>query len=124
MGIFYRTVELGEGEVVIRESNAALQTSFILAQNGKLVLTNKRLVFLPIRFFAFYKVTPVIINLADIEVVEKRMGDTTNLLAGSLRKRLSIPCKGEEHIFLVRKLDEWIQKIQNELNEAMLIFFH
>ena len=112
---FCEAVELGEGEVVIRESNAALQTSFFIPQSGKLVLTNKRLVFLPSGFFAFYKVRHIIVNLADIEVAEIRRGDTTNLLAGSLRKRLSIQCKGEEHIFLVRKLDEWAQLIQDAI---------
>lgn len=114
-GTFYRRVELGEGEAVIRESNAALQTSFILAQSGKLLLTNRRLVFLPARLFAFSKLKHLILDLADINAVEKKRGDVTNLLAGSWRKRLSVQCKGEEHIFLVRKLDDWLQMIKDTI---------
>ena len=111
----YEVVGIEEGEAVIRESKAALQTSFFISESGKLLLTNKRLVFVPNRLFAFYGAKPVIVSLADIEAADKKVGDTENLLAGSLGERLSIWSKGEEYIFLVRELGGWVQAVRDEI---------
>ena len=111
----YEAAKLGDGEIIIRESNAALQTSFFLPQSGKLLLTNKRLVFLPTGLFAFYKAKPVIISIANIGVAAIKRGDISNLLAGSLRKRLSVRCEGEEYIFLVGKLEHWVRAVQGAI---------
>ena len=57
-------------------------------------------------------------DLADIKVVEKRKGDMTNLLAGSLRSRLYIQCNEKSYIFQIGGLDEWIRSIKEVIGKT------
>ena len=71
-------VELQQGETVLKESRANLQTDFIMSQGGRLFLTNKRFIFLPARLsipISAQKAEGIILDLARIKVVEKRKGD-------------------------------------------------
>ena len=114
-------VELKQGETILKESRANLQTDFIMSQGGRLFLTNKRFIFLPARFsipMSTQKAEGIILNLADIKVVEKKKGDMTNLLAGSLRKRLHIQCNEKSYIFQIGGLNEWIRSIKEVIGKT------
>jgi len=115
-------VELQQGETVLKESMANLQSNFIASQGGRLFLTNKRFIFLPERFsipMSAQKAEVIILDLVRIKVVEKRKGDMTNLLAGSLRSRLYIQCNEKSYIFQVRSLDEWINRVKEAVRNAL-----
>lgn len=114
-------MELQQGETVLKESRANLQTDFIMSQGGRLFLTNKRLIFLPARLsipISAQKTEGIILDLALMKVVEKRRGDTSNLLAGSLRSRLYIQCNEKSYIFQIGGLDEWIRSIKEVIGKT------
>lgn len=119
-GTFNNKVALEKGEVVLKESRANLQTDFIMSQGGRLFLTNKRFIFLPARLsipMSAQKVKGIILDLARIKVVEKRKGDMSNLLAGSLRSRLHIEGGGKSYVFQLHSLDEWVGAIEEAIRK-------
>lgn len=114
-------VELGEGEIIFKESKASLQTGFLIPQPGRLILTSQRLMFLSARVtipFPAQKLQSIVLDLADIKAVEISKGDITNLLAGSFRKRLHVQDKEKSYIFQVRELDEWIDQLKKATTGA------
>jgi hypothetical protein len=120
-GTFNNKAGLEKGEVVLKESRAHLQTDFMISQEGRLFLTNKRFIFLPARFsipLSAQKAEDIILDLARINVAEKRKGDTSNLLAGSLRSRLYIQCNEKSYIFQIGGIDEWIRSIKEVIGKT------
>jgi len=68
-----------------------LQIDFFIPIGGRLFLTSKRLIFIPGRFnISPEKPENVTLTLGTINRVEKKTGDMSNLLAGSLRSRLQV----------------------------------
>jgi len=114
--------QLQEGEVLLRESRANLQTAFIVPLGGRLLLTNKRLIFLPDRFsipFPAWRAKDTILDLASVTEVEAVKGDMTNLLAGSFRRRLHVRCNEASYLFQLWSLDEWIKGLRKAVAGAM-----
>jgi len=115
-------VQLQEGEVLLRRSRANLQTTFIVPLGGRLLLTNKRLIFLPDRFsipFPARRAEDTVVDLVSVTAVEAVKGDMTNLLAGSFRRRLHVRCNGASYLFQVWRLDEWIKALRAAVAGAM-----
>ena len=114
-------VQLQEGEVLVKKSRANLQTGFIVPLGGKLLLTNKRLVFLPDRFsipIRPRKAEDIALDLVSVMGVGKLKGDMANLLAGSFRRRLHVQCNEASYLFQVWSLDEWIKSLRNAVADA------
>ena len=114
--------ELRQGEILLKESRANLQTGFIVPLGGKLLLTNKRLIFLPDRFsipFPARRATDTVLDLVSMKVVEAIKGDMTNLLAGSFRRRLCIQCNEASYVFQVWGLDAWVESLKQAVAEAI-----
>jgi len=114
--------QLQEGEALLRESRANLQTTFIVPLGGRLLLTNKRLIFLPDRFsipIPARRAKDTILGLASVTVVEAMKGDMTNLLAGSFRRRLHVQCNDASYLFQVWRLDEWLKSLTKAVAGAM-----
>jgi len=112
---------LQEGEVILRESRANLQTTFIVPLGGRLILTSKRLIFLPDRFsfpFPARRAQDTVMDLASVTVVEGVKGDMTNLLSGSFRRRLQVRCNEASYLFQVWRLDEWIESLREAIASA------
>ena len=108
-------VQLQEGEVLLRESRANLQTTFIVPLGGRLKLTNKRLIFLPDRFsipFPARRAEDTAVDLACVTAAEAVKGDMRNLLAGSFRRRLHVQCNEVSYLFQVWSLEEWIKTLR------------
>jgi len=117
-----RRAQLQEGEVLLRESRANLQTTFVVPLGGRLLLTNKRLIFLPDRFsipFPAWRAKDTILDLASVTVLEAMKGDAKNLLAGSFRRRLHVQCNEVSHLFQVWTLNEWIRSLRKAVAGAM-----
>ncbi len=115
-------VQLQEGEVLLKESRANLQTSFIVPIGGKLLLTNKRLIFLPDRFsipIPARRARDTVLDLASVKVIEAVKGDMTNLLAGSIRRRLHIQCGERSYTFQVWRLAEWVKSLKEAVAFAV-----
>ena len=118
----WRRAPLQAGEVLLRESRANLQTLFIVPVGGRLLLTNKRLLFLPDRFsipFPARRADDTMLDLVSVTVVEAVKGDMTNLLAGSFRRRLHVQCNEASYLFQVWRLDEWIKSLKDAVAGAM-----
>ena len=100
-------------ENLIKEARANLQTDFIIPVGGKLILTNRRLVFIPDKFSTVKQdnMETIILNIADLRIVEKKKGDIKNLLSGSFRDRLQIKCPEKSYIFQVWGVDGWLKSI-------------
>ncbi len=114
-------VQLQEGEVLLRESRANLQTTFIVPLGGRLLLTNKRLSFLPDRFsipIPARRAKDTILGLASVTAVEAVKGDMANLLAGSFRRRLHVQCNEASYLFQVWNLDEWLRSLREAVASA------
>ena len=47
------------------------------------------------------------------------LGDMTNLLAGSFRKRLQIPSRGNSYTFQVWDLDDWLKSLDEVLRKYL-----
>jgi len=116
-GAIYQKIKLEEGETVIKQSRANLQTGFIIPRGGKLILTTKRLIFLDDKFSSLIleKAPFIIISLAAIRAVERKKGDMRNLLAGSFRSRLHILCNENECLFQVWDVDKWLERIREAM---------
>ena len=117
-----RRVQLQEGEVLLKESRANLQTTFIVPLGGRLLLTNKRLIFLPDRFsvpIPARRAKDTALDLVSITTVEAIKGDMTNLLAGSFRRRLHIQGKDASYIFQVWGLDQWTNSLKEAVEGAI-----
>jgi len=115
-------VQLQEGEVVLRESRANLQTTFIVPLGGRLLLTNKRLIFLPDRFsipIRPRKAEDVVLDLVSVKAVEAMKGDMSNLLAGSFRSRLHVQCNDAAYVFQMWGLDEWGKSLKGAVAGAV-----
>ena len=123
MALKPRTRErLQKGEVLLKESRANLQTTFIVPIGGKLKLTNKRLIFLPDRFsipFPARRAQDTILDLVSVKAVEVIKGDMANLLAGSFRRRLHVQCIGASYLFQVWRPNEWIKSLKDAVAGAM-----
>jgi hypothetical protein len=100
-------------ENLIKEARANLQTDFIIPVGGKLILTDRRLVFIPDKFSTVKQANTetIILNIADLRIVEKKKGDIKNLLSGSFRERLSVSSQGKSYIFQVWGVDGWLKSI-------------
>lgn len=103
-------VALEANESVRKESRANLQTDFIIPVGGKLILTNRRLIFIPDKFSTVKQdnMETIILHIADLQAVEKKRGDMKNLLSGSFRDRLQIRSRERSFIFQVWDLKGWI----------------
>ncbi len=115
-------VQLQEGEALLKESRANLQTTFIVPLGGKLLLTNKRLIFLPDRFsvpIPARRAKDTVLDLVYIEVVERMKGDMSNLLAGSFRSRLYVQCDEKSYIFQMWGLDDWVTSLKDAVANAI-----
>ncbi len=115
-------VKLRQGEVLLKESRANFQSGFIVPQGGKLLLTNKRLTFLPDRFtipIPARKAKDIVLDLVCITMVEIMKGDMTNLLAGSFRSRLCIQCNETAYIFQTWGLDDWVKSLKEAVAGAI-----
>jgi hypothetical protein len=115
-------VQLQEGEVLLKESRANLQTSFIVPLGGRLHLTNKRLLFLPDRFsipIPARRAKDTVLALVSVKAVEVMKGDMANLLAGSFRRRLYVQCNEASYLFQVWRLDEWLKSLKDAVAGAM-----
>jgi len=116
-----RRAELQEGEVLLKESRANLQTPFIVPVGGRLLLTNKRVIFLPDRFsipFPARRAEDTVIDLVSVTAVEVMRGDMANLLAGSFRRRLHVRCNEASYLFQVWGLTEWIKGLREAVASA------
>ena len=114
--------KLQEGEVILRESRANLQTTFIVPLGGRLLLTGRRLIFLPDRFsipFPAWRAEGTVIDLVSVTAVEVMRGDMANLLAGSFRRRLQVRCNEASYLFQVWRLDEWIESLREAIAGVM-----
>jgi len=114
-------LQLRNGEVLLRDSRANLQTSFIVPVGGRLILTSKRLIFLPDRFsipILARRAESTVIDLASVTAVEAVKGDMANLLAGSFRRRLHIQCNEASYLFQVWSLGEWIKDLREAVASA------
>jgi len=102
-------------ENLINEARANLQTDFIIPVGGKLILTNRRLIFIPDKFSTVKQdnMETIILNIADLLIVEKKKGDIKNLLSGSFRDRLSVSSQVKSYIFQVWGVDEWLKSFRN-----------
>ena len=108
-------VKLRQGEILLKKSRANLQAGFIVPLGGKLLLTNKRLFFLPDRFtipIRPRKAKDIALDLVCITMVERMKGDMTNLLASSFRSRLHVQCNDTSYIFQMWGLDEWVKSLK------------
>jgi len=115
-------LQLRNGEVLLRDSRANLQTAFIVPVGGRLILASKRLIFLPDRFsfpFPARRAQDTAVDLASVTAVEAVKGDMTNLLAGSFRRRLHVQCNGTSYLFQVWSLDEWIESLREAIAGVM-----
>jgi len=115
-------VKLRQGEVLLKKSRANLQAGFIVPLGGKLLLTNKRLFFLPDRFtipIRPRKAKDVVLDLVCITGVERVKGDMTNLLAGSFRSRLHVQCNEAAYTFQTWGLDEWVKNLKEAAVNAI-----
>jgi len=115
-------VQLQEGEALLRKSRANLQTAFIVPLGGRLLLTSKRLIFVPDRFsipIPARRAEGAVIDLVSVTAVEAVKGDMTNLLAGSFRRRLHVRCNEASYLFQVWSLDEWIKSLRTVVAGAM-----
>ena len=115
-------VQLQEGEILLRKSRANLQTAFIVPLGGRLLLTSKRLIFLPDRFsvpIPARRAEDTVIELVSVTAVEAVKGDMTNLLAGSFRRRLHVRCNEASYLLQVWSLDEWIKSLREAVAGAM-----
>jgi len=114
--------QLRDGEAVLRQSRANLKTTFIVPLGGMLLLTNKRLIFLPDRFsipIRARRAKDVILDLASVKSVNILKGDTNALLAGSVRPRLHVQCEEASYLFHVWGLDEWIRALREAIGNAV-----
>jgi hypothetical protein len=106
-------VKLDEGEAVLKESRASLETGFIIPQGGRLYLTSRRLIFIPGKWsLSPNRLETVVIDLSQVSAAEKKKGDMSNLLAGSFRKRLHIRAGDRSYLFQVWGLDGWLEQIK------------
>jgi hypothetical protein len=117
-----RRAQLQEGEVLLKESRANLQTTFIVPIGGRLLLTSKRLIFLPDRFsipIPARRARDTILDLVSVKAVEAAQGDMTNLLAGSFRRRLHVQSDEESYMFQVWGLNKWVKSLKDAVAGAI-----
>jgi len=119
-GILSDKVKLDEGESVLKESRASLQTDFIIPLGGRLYLTSRRLIFIPCKLsISPDRLETIVINLSEVSAAEKKKGDMSNLLAGSFRSRLHIRAGDRSYIFQVWGLDDWLERIKESIKNEL-----
>jgi hypothetical protein len=108
--------QLNEGEEVVREEKAGWLKSKIQLFQGKLVLTNNRLVFCTLPRWA-YGFGPIGLLLAKPTKVgvELGLGEIETAEQGSWAKSkeiLSVKGGGKEHRFITATYEDWINALK------------
>ncbi|MFC2038261.1 GRAM domain-containing protein [Chloroflexota bacterium] len=113
------SIKIEPDETVIRKSRASLMTDMLITKQGTLTLTDRRLIFQPsVWSVSPEKVETVELELGEITDIAAIKADTSNLLAGSLRRRLQIVHGDEAEEYIIRGLDGWVDSIRDAAGQA------
>jgi len=103
MGFWIAHPKLEEGEAIRWESSAGRALNRWITSGGRLVVTNKRVLFQPNRFDAMTGKRPwgrPLTSVKDVQAVDR---DPT-VLAGGMRKRLGIQTADGIEVFIVNNV--------------------
>ena len=112
-GIFEKVKKM-ENEYVTDEA-LANHVEHKIARGGKIYLTNKRLIFIPHKLDSNLGANILILPLEEIDNVGYTGVRFTQIFSGGLRRRLSVTHACKEHLFVINKLDYWINEINNSI---------
>lgn len=111
MGFWLAQPRLEKDETIRWQSPAGRSLSRWITSGGRLIVTNRRVLFQPNRFDKLTGKTRwdcPLSSVTEFEVVDR---DPT-VLAGGLRKRLRIQTQDDHEIFILNHLDERIAELR------------
>lgn len=95
-------------------TKAANHTRGSTAVGGRLIVTNRRLIFTPNAFESLLRRRPWSISTDQVVGVGVESASLTHAGGGGLRKRLRVRTADGEELFLVNKLDQLLRQL-NEI---------
>ncbi len=117
MGLWLAQPKLEADEAIRWQSSAGRSLNRWITSGGKLVVTNRRVLFQPNRFDAVTGKKPWECPLASVTGFEAVDRDLT-VLAGGMRKRLGIQTSDGVKIFVVNDLEEKVSELREILPQS------
>ena len=115
MSILTAGPQLGQGERVSYTILANHSSSSRRAVGGRLFVTNQSIQFSPHRLDALLRAKRLRIELADVEAVQVKAKDGSDLFGGGLRDRLQIRTPDNTFVFVVNRVDERIEELKRSV---------
>jgi hypothetical protein len=117
MGLWLPEPKLEAGEIIRWQSSAGRSLNRWITSGGKLLVTNRRVLFQPNRFDTLTGKTPWGCPLASVtgfDIVERDLA----VLAGGMRRRLGIQTQDGVESFVINDLEKKVMELREIISQT------